>query len=651
MSGSFFSEANHTDPVERIASTDQSPLRVLAGPGTGKTFALMRRVKRLLEDGVDPESILVSTFTRTAAQDLQAELDQLGVQGANCVRAGTLHSFCFSLLSRAAVFELTGRVARPLLKFEERFLLQDVSSSTKEGLRDLRQRLEAFNAAWARLQSDAPGWPQDPKDQAFHNALVSWLRFHEAMLLGELVPEALRFIRDNPASPDRPRFAHVLVDEYQDLNKAEQVLVDELAASGKLTVVGDEDQSIYTSFRYAHPEGIAEFDREHPGTHDESLNECRRCPKLVVQMANALINNNNSRSSRRLKIQDSNPDGEVYLVQWPTMEDEADGIAAFIRNRIHTGGVQPGNVLVLAPRRQLGYAVRDALTRQQVPAHSFFYEEALEGDPTKRPGCEAQEAFTILTLLARPGDRVALRAWCGFGSPSLRGGAWARLRNHCEQSGDDPLSALDGLAAKTLVLPGTKPLIERYQALQSQVNALTGRRGDQLLNALFPASEQWAEPIRALATAASADGDAAELLETLRRGITQPELPTDVNYVRVMSLHKAKGLTADLVVVVGCVQGLMPTLERHASPQQQQELLEEQRRLFYVAITRTRRTLVLSSVTRLPRDLAHRMGAIVQGRDGKMAPTISSRFLDELGPQRPSMEEGSQWLVQMGVVP
>ena len=128
------------------------------------------------------------------------------------------------------------------------------------------------------------------------------------MLIGELVPETLRYLRDNPASPDRTASRNVLVDEYQDLNRAEQVLLDLLCHHGALTVVGDEDQSIY-SFKFAHPEGISQFDRFHPNTHDEGLEECRRCPRLVVQMANALISNNVSRMPRTLQIREGNPQG------------------------------------------------------------------------------------------------------------------------------------------------------------------------------------------------------------------------------------------------------------------------------------------------------------------------------------------------------
>jgi hypothetical protein len=247
----------------------------------------------------------------------------------------------------------------------------------------------------------------------------------------------------------------------------------------------------------------------------------------------------------------------------------------------------------------------------------------------------------LLTLLARLDDRVALRCWCGFGSSSLRSGGWARVRQHCETSGESPREVLDQLAAGSLTLPYTTPIVERYRLLQQRLTALAGLEGPDLVDALFPATETWAEPLRVVAETMEDDGEPEMLLDTIQRGITQPELPTDVDYVRVMSLHKSKGLTADLVVVTGCIEGLIPFLPRDVAPQEEDRALEEQRRLFYVAITRTRGTLVLSSVTRLPRADAHRMGARVQGRGRSQAPTVASRFLNQLGPDRPPATPGA----------
>src|SRR5581483_1222486 len=156
-------------PARRIAATTQSPLRVLAGPGTGKTFALMRRVMRLLEAGIEPATVLVCTFTRTAARDLQGELGRLGIDGAGEVQAETLHALSFSVLSRGEALQVTGRVPRPLLRYEERFMLRDLAGVGGEGVRALKKRLHAFAAAWARLQSEEPGWPRDD-DRPFHRA-------------------------------------------------------------------------------------------------------------------------------------------------------------------------------------------------------------------------------------------------------------------------------------------------------------------------------------------------------------------------------------------------------------------------------------------------------------------------------------------------
>jgi len=204
--------------ARQIAELNHTPIRVLAGPGTGKTFALKRRVARLLQEGVSANRILVCTFTRIAAQDLKNELNELGIDGVEDISSGTLHALCFRLLGESDVFEITGRTPRPLLKFEERFLLQDLNKEDFGGINARKYRLQAFNASWARLQSEEPGWPTNSTDRMFQQDLDRWLRFHEAMLIGELVPESLKYLKNNPESPYRGLFEHVLIDEYQDLN-------------------------------------------------------------------------------------------------------------------------------------------------------------------------------------------------------------------------------------------------------------------------------------------------------------------------------------------------------------------------------------------------------------------------------------------------
>ncbi len=640
-------------PALRIAGTTDSPLRVVAGPGTGKTFALMRRVTRLLEtQEAPPNRILVCTFTRTAARDLAREIANLGVRGNNRIWAGTLHAYCFKLLSRSEVFQATGRVPRPLLDFESRFMLQDLDHHGIGGIRHSRKLLKAFNAAWARLQSDDPGWPHTTADRQFHNALLAWLRFHGCMLIGEVVPEAVHYLRDNPESPDRSAFDHVLVDEYQDLNRAEQVILDLLAGDGSLTIVGDEDQSIY-SFKFAHPEGIAEFPTGHPGTHDEDLLVCRRCCRRVVDMANSLIEHNANRSERTLTCLDGCPDGDVAVVQWRDMQEEAQGIARVVHERVRRGDVEPGRVLILAPRRQLGYGVRNVLNELGTPAHSFFNEEVFDGRPHDMDACHAQEAFTLLTLLANPEDIVSLRCWCGFGNNSLRAGAWQKLRQHCQRTGTAPHEVLAQIAEGEISIPYARDLGIRYRALQSRLAELNDVRGQDLIDALFPEDESWAEAFRR-ASAEDDDGEPIgpqKLLDDLRTRIIQPELPTDVEYVRIMSLHKSKGLTADMVVILGCIRGMIPAvIPEDLTAQEQQRFIEEQRRLFFVALTRTRKILVLSDFARIPRDLAHRTRVPVRhGGTADEALTYASAFLAELGRSRPRTMTASEFLESMDI--
>ena len=163
-----------TGTALNIAATNDSPLRVMAGPGTGKSFAMKRRVARLLETGQDAGRILAVTFTRNAAASLVNDLHALGIANCEKVRVGTLHAFCFSLLNRQDVFDYLGRVPRPVvtfaksgvLQFEGGVMLDDLVSLGPFGpKRDCTKRIRAFEAAWARLQSEVPGWPHDPVDQ------------------------------------------------------------------------------------------------------------------------------------------------------------------------------------------------------------------------------------------------------------------------------------------------------------------------------------------------------------------------------------------------------------------------------------------------------------------------------------------------------
>lgn len=628
-----------------IAGINASPLRVMAGPGTGKSFAMKRRVARLLEGGADAKRILAVTFTRNAADSLVKDLGALGIEGCDQIRAGTLHAFCFWLLRQQHVFEYLGRVARPLvtfsssgvLQYEGGVLLADLVSAGNFGhKRDCAKRIRAFEAAWARLQAHVPGWPPDAIDKAFHNELLRWLRFHRAMLIGELVPEALRFLRNNPASWVLNAFDHVIVDEYQDLNRAEQELIDLLAAHGAMAIVGDVDQSIYR-FRHANPEGIEGFAESHAQTHDESLTECRRCPLAVVQIADHLIlHNHEPGAPARLIPKPGNPAGSVHIVQWTSVDEEAAGLADYIAWLIQQQNYGPGDILVLTPRRLLGYAIRDRLQERNVPVHSFYHEEALESEA-------AQSALAILTLLVDNEDRVALRWWLGHGSPSARKEAYRKVRAHCEEHGISPWNALAAMTEGSLAIPQTSVLIERFKELKTLLQSLANVDLSQLVDSVMPA-DGGCDTLREAAVLALAEIETVEqLVEALKTVVSQPEMPEASDYVRVMSLHKSKGLTSRATIVSGCVHGLIPFEDDRQPANEQDAALKEQRRLFYVAITRCTERLVLSSFTRIPKNVAYKIGARVTRGRSQIARTIASQFWAELGPNAPARRSGNDW--------
>jgi DNA helicase II / ATP-dependent DNA helicase PcrA len=416
--------------AKSIAAIDRTPLRVMAGPGTGKSFAMKRRVARLLEAGQNPKRILAVTFTRTAAASLVNDLRGLDVPGCESIGAGTLHAYCFGLLNSQQVFDYLDRVARPIitflragvLQFEGNAMLDDLVIAGEFGSkRACTKRIRAFEAAWARLQSDDPGWPNDPVDKAFQAALAGWLRFHRAMLIGELVPEALRYLRHNPECEARSAYDHVIIDEYQDLNRAEQDLIQLLSGGRGIALVGDVDQSIYR-FRHANPDGIRTYKERYPETHDEVLDECRRCPTRVVAIANYLIEQNYpGHHAPRLRPRQANVAGEIHIVQWHDINEEAVGLAEYVGTLV-TNGVRPGEILILTPRRLLGYELRDQIRKRGIAVHSFYHEEALEED-------DAQRTYCLLSLLVDPEDRVALRWWLAHCSPSGRRNAYHVARS------------------------------------------------------------------------------------------------------------------------------------------------------------------------------------------------------------------------------
>ncbi len=625
------------DPSEVFAASMSASLRALAGPGTGKTFALIRRLARLLEDGVAPNRILVVTFARTAARDLVAAVTRLGEAAADELVPRTLHSLCFSILTRQRVLHATGRVPRIALKFERSILVADLEGDFGT-LTERDDLVRAYEAAWARRQTEDPGQPVAGLDQAFQDALLRSLRWHRAMLVGEVVPVALSYLRNNPQADERTAYDHVLVDEYQDLNRAEQEVLDLLSGDGDLAVIGDDDQSIY-SFKWANPEGIREYPAGHPGTTDVEFLICRRCPHRVVRMAQTLIERNPGRARGPLAPRRVNPEGEIHNVQWRSTADEAGGLARFIVANIEEG-IDAGKCLVLANSRQIGYGIRDAIRMEGVDCSSFFREEAVTT-------AAAQEAVTLLTLVGRPRDRLALRAWLAIGSTTQRRPAYRRLLAAAREHDADVWDVLRRLDADELRIPYTGGGVERWRELRDALQGLEQIRenAEAVVDEILPEGDAELALLREAAVAALDEtDDVAQIANAVRYGVSQREVPLEAAEVRVMSMHASKGLTADLVVLAGLVEGVVPRVDDRVSLDEQEAQLQEQRRLFFVAMTRTTNILVFSSYSQLDVATAYRL----QVRRGRTLPngsvrTFASSFLADLGEECPGAVRGEDW--------
>jgi DNA helicase II / ATP-dependent DNA helicase PcrA len=286
--------------------------------------------------------------------------------------------------------------------------------------------------------------------------------------IDEVVPLALDFILQNPGHAAVPVYEHVLVDEYQDLNKADQALIDAISGNAAVTVIGDEDQSIY-SFRHAHPEGIYEYPNTHAGTHDELLNECRRCPQRVVAIANSLIDHTPRLAPKVLAPHAPNAQGNIYIVQHHSVDEEIQTIAEYIDWYLQQNpDVPAGEVLVRSSRRQIGNGIRDRLNdiaqqnHRAWVAQSFYFEDALSSD-------QAADGFALLTMLVDPDDTPSLRYWLGEHKQDCREAPYRRLREHCEKSGQSPKAALQAVVDGKLNIKYTATLVPRFTDLNQRL--------------------------------------------------------------------------------------------------------------------------------------------------------------------------------------
>lgn len=648
------------DEVPALANASGRFVRVEAGPGTGKTFGLRKRVLRALHpagQNLGTNDVLVVAFNRVIAEQLAKEIETELTQAAIEARPkiSTIHALCLRVI---------GEPLRPLLSHEREAMIYDVLKQYP-GIR-ARFVPRPFDAAEQALLDHEAGHSQDVE---LWQAVMQWLTRHRATLISDLPGR----LRDHLQGGDFPeeQYQVVVVDEFQDLTAAEQDLCRRLCSpTGELIALGDSRQSIY-AFRGNDREGLkrlAQWAAE-SGSEliDVPLRTCQRCPPEIVQAANQLMQLSGQESMHTA----DNPPGEVRVVYWKTPEAEAKGMAQRIVANV---AANPNDDhLVMVTRRRFGYLLRDEIhtLAPDLRMNLKFDEGLLESWP-------AREAFLFLCLLADP-DPATWRAWLGyqniedgqFKAPERNADAYLRfLAAHNDQVTAERVLALAAEPkTKNRGAGGQKmwDRAKRFGDLRDRFASLPLQPVPETIAALL-AEDVWCHDgvpeldsarldlrllydvcVRILVELEEEERPEEVRLQQLARRLRyriatrEPVASEGETALQVMTLWGAKGVTAHHVYVLGLCDEALPGERREEYPGTDFAFVEEQRRIFYVSITRAKRSLVLSRARRVRRSDAQRMGLSV-GPAGGMWPTLTmSRFMRDIQQFLPEALDGEEW--------
>src|SRR5215218_552492 len=648
-------ELSHLNPEQREAATHfEGPLLVLAGAGSGKTRVLTHRIAWLIDEmGVDPASILSLTFTNKAAGEMRERVRTLLGKEPGGMWIGTFHAIGARILRRDAtrlgwtpgftVYDaadaeaLVKRIVRDQLRLDlKRWPPRAIHSAISAAKNELTSPDD-----YARAASD----PFEHKVADAYPLYQKALRDANAFDFDDLLVKPVELFRTNERVLQRyrERFQLILVDEYQDTNRAQYVLLRLLAEEHQnLFVVGDDDQSIY-GWRGADIRNILDFEKDFPGAGTVRLEQNYRSTQVILDTANRVISENRNRKGKTLRT--DNAGGErVTLVECADERDEADWIAAEINARMgDNADLKLRGFVILyrtnAQARAQEEALRSAGMAYRVIGGTRFYERR-----------EIKDALAYLRLVANPAaDEAFLRVVNvprrGIGDASIaRLAEWAttqglpllaaaeRVANVAEIRGPAAraLPELASLVAKHAALADRVPLDELLRGVVNESGLIQslkdeGMEGeDRIANVeslIAGAAELqerlWDEDpelIEELAGTGQAAPRAIDLFlahVALIADIDQHDPKADA--VSLMTLHNAKGLEFPVVFIAGLEDGLFPMMRAFDEPKQ----LEEERRLFYVGITRAERKLYMSYARRRRR-----------GRD--WMDSIPSQFLESV---------------------
>ena len=635
----------------------EGPLLVLAGAGSGKTRVLTTRIAHLIhERGVPPDRILAVTFTNKAAGELRERISGLLGEAPKGMWTGTFHALGARILRRHA----------PLLGWSNTFTIFDAEQSLRlikrttqdVGLDTGRWSPKAIRGHLSSAKNQLVGPQQFVEEKAegfdafarnvakVYPAYQKSLRAQNAFDFDDLLVKPVELFESNAELLEdyRNRFQFLLVDEYQDTNRAQFRFVELLASEHRnLMVVGDDDQSIY-GWRGADIRNILDFETAFPGAHTVRLEQNYRSTEVILSAANAVIAENVDRKGKTLRT-DRMGGERITLVTTSSETDEARWIADQIEASVSEGPGRPYREMSILYRTNAqSRALEDVFRRRGLPYQIVggvrFYERR-----------EIQDVLAYLRLISNPLDagafeRVVNYPKRGVGNTSLeRLSAWARGEGislleaaaRADEAPEVPTGGTRGLLAFAA-------LVQRHSALASQM-----RVGELLENLveeldLFrhladegPEGEDRADNVRELIAGAldynaelleELEGETLDHFTELDLFLQQVALVADVDHhdpdayaVTLMTLHNAKGLEFPVVFISGLEDGLFPLARAYDDPSE----LEEERRLFYVGITRAQDKLHLTH-TRHRR----RAGEVMYGRLSPFVDAIPTGLVEKI---------------------
>ena len=600
---------------EAVLQTD-GPCLIIAGAGSGKTKVLTHKIAYLMaEKYIKPWNILAITFTNKAANEMKQRVESLVGDAANDMWIGTFHSICVRILRK-----YIDRIG-----YESSFIIfdsQDQKTLVKECLKELKidDKLFSDKAVLAEI-SNGKNEMLEPKAYAtkyagdYRKEIIAQvyelyqkrLKENNAVDFDDIINHTIKILTENIDVYEyyTDKFQYVLVDEYQDTNKAQFTLISILASRhGNITVVGDNDQGIY-SFRGADITNILNFEKDFPGTTIIKLEQNYRCTGNILKAANAVIKNNRVKYDKKLWTE--NDEGNLPAIfVGDTEYDESAYIVGQINRLKREYFYNYSDFAVLYRMNSQSRAIEDILRREKIPYKIIggqkFYERK-----------EIKDIISYLRLIFNTSDNLALKRIInepkrGIGKTSLdniqeisekTGISMYEIIKNSEQYGLNRVYAnsrefvetIEELRAKQdkmLISELVKETLSKtgYTKALKDENTIEAESRIQNLDEFLTVAMEFEEE--------SADNTLQEFLENMTLTTDLDNMQEEEDCVILMTLHSAKGLEFETVFLVGMEEGIFPGFKSIGEPQE----LEEERRLFYVGITRAKRFLFLTCAKR-----------------------------------------------------